>query len=283
MTDKDKLNIVENTEKPQPAVSNNIADALFSLLDDSGNEVVLDEHGQIPSIQIGGAGLIPLKEWAARNGISHATARQKAGRGAFLTARKVGRDWMISAAEPNTDHRIRLPQKEKLSPSDPVYTYKVLNYLHRLNLAHLPDIINENKSHRRYCNQILIGLRNNFSGNALRLFDLICDTMTIQEGADAYYIPHEEIMSVLDDEAWHTENNGSASNSAVTIDFKDYLNVLKNTVSDILRSAVELKINHQSQTLFMPWYHSVSWENTKLGGLYFIPSNFFKMIILELN
>lgn len=273
----------KNTTGADPAVSSNVADALFSLLDDSGNEVILDEHGQIPSIRIGGSDLIPLKEWAAKNGISHATARQKAGRGGFLTARKVGRDWMISSAEPNTDHRIKLPQKEKLSPSDPVYTYKVLNYLHRLNLAHLPDIINEDKSHRRYCNRILMSLRNNFSGNALKLFDLICDTMTIREGADAYYIPHEEIMSVLDDEAWHTENNGSDSNSAVTIDFKDYLNVLKNTVSDILRHSFELKINRQSQTLFMPWYHSVSWEDTQQGGFYFIPNNFFKMIVLELN
>ena len=87
----------KNTTGADPAVSSNVADALFSLLDDSGNEVILDEHGQIPSIRIGGSDLIPLKEWAAKNGISHATARQKAGRGGFLTARKVGRDWMISS------------------------------------------------------------------------------------------------------------------------------------------------------------------------------------------
>ena len=263
--------------------TNNVAEALFSLLDDSGNEVVLDEHGQIPSIQIGGSGLIPLKEWAERNGISHATARQKAGRGGFLTARKVGRDWMISAAEPNTDHRIKLPQKNKLSPSDPVYMYKLLNYLYRLNLGNLPDTVNENKSHINYCKRLFMQIRGGFTGNTLKLFDLICDKMTIQEGADAYYIPHEEIMSALDDEAWHTQNNGSASNSGVTIDFKDYLNILKNTASDMLSRCVELKVNHQTQTVFMPWYHSLSWENTRQGGLYFIPNNFFKMIILELN
>ena len=222
-------------------------------------------------------------KWAERNGISHATARQKAGRGGFLTARKVGRDWMISAAEPNTDHRIKLPQKNKLSPSDPVYMYKLLNYLYRLNLGNLPDTVNENKSHINYCKRLFMQIRGGFTGNTLKLFDLICDKMTIQEGADAYYIPHEEIMSALDDEAWHTQNNGSASNSGVTIDFKDYLNILKNTASDMLSRCVELKVNHQTQTVFMPWYHSLSWENTRQGGLYFIPNNFFKMIILELN
>ncbi|HIV16553.1 MAG TPA: hypothetical protein IAB17_01020 [Candidatus Alectryocaccobium stercorigallinarum] len=283
MTDINTLNIVGDKKEKNTAVSDNVAEALFSLLDDSGNEVILDENGQIPSLQISGGGLIPLKEWAARNGISPATARQKAGRGAFLTARKVGRDWMISAAEPNPDHRIKLPQKEKLSPSDPVYMYKLLNYLYRLNLGNLPDTVNENKSHINYCKRLFMQIRNNFSGNTLKLFDLICDKMAVQEGADAYYIPHEEIMSVLDDEAWHTENNGSSSNSAVTIDFKDYLNILKNTASDMLSRCVELKVNHQTQTVFMPWYHSLSWENTRQGGLYFIPNNFFKMIILELN
>jgi hypothetical protein len=283
MTDRNTLDIVDDTKNPQPAVSDNVADALFSLLDDSGNEVVLDEKGQIPSLQIAGSGLIPLKEWAARNGISAATARQKAGRGGFITARKVGRDWMISALEPNPDHRIKLPQKDKLSPSDPVYTYRLLDYLYRLNLGNLPDTVNENKTHINYCKRLFMQIRSGFTGNTLKLFDLICDKMTIQEGADAYYILHEEIMSVLDDEAWHTENNGSASNSGVTIDFKDYLNILKNTASDMISRCVELKVNHQTQTVFMPWYHSLSWENSRQGGLYFIPNNFFKMIILELN
>ncbi|MCD8189560.1 MAG: hypothetical protein LUD78_04960 [Clostridiales bacterium] len=49
--------------------------------------------------------LIPLAEYARRNGKDPATARQKAGRGAFYSARKVGRDWLISASEPWPDHR----------------------------------------------------------------------------------------------------------------------------------------------------------------------------------
>jgi hypothetical protein len=49
--------------------------------------------------------LIPLKEWAKAHGIDPATARQRAGRGAFETARKVGRDWLIDKDEELIDHR----------------------------------------------------------------------------------------------------------------------------------------------------------------------------------
>lgn len=48
---------------------------------------------------------IPLAEWAKKNNITPDTARQKAGRGALKTARKVGRDWVINEAEENTDGR----------------------------------------------------------------------------------------------------------------------------------------------------------------------------------
>lgn len=40
---------------------------------------------------------MPLAEWAKREGISAATARQKAGRGTLETVRKVGRDWVIAS------------------------------------------------------------------------------------------------------------------------------------------------------------------------------------------
>lgn len=53
------------------------------------------------------AQLIPLKQWAENHGISPATARQRAGRGAFETAIKVGRDWFISKDEPLVDHRLK--------------------------------------------------------------------------------------------------------------------------------------------------------------------------------
>lgn len=50
---------------------------------------------------------IPLTEWAKLHGINPATARQKAGRGMFKTARKSGRDWFINADEPNSDNRCK--------------------------------------------------------------------------------------------------------------------------------------------------------------------------------
>lgn len=49
--------------------------------------------------------LISLGEWAHIHGIDPATARQRAGRGAFKTARKIGRNWLIDEDEQLVDHR----------------------------------------------------------------------------------------------------------------------------------------------------------------------------------
>lgn len=49
--------------------------------------------------------LISLVEWAKKNGINPATARQRAGRGAFETAQKIGRNWLIDEDEELIDHR----------------------------------------------------------------------------------------------------------------------------------------------------------------------------------
>ena len=43
--------------------------------------------------------LIALTEWAKKHGISDSTARQRAGRGAFDTAQKIGGDWVIDSDE----------------------------------------------------------------------------------------------------------------------------------------------------------------------------------------
>ena len=51
--------------------------------------------------------LISLADFARKNGRDPATARQRAARGAFKTAVKVGRDWLIDDAEEWTDLRIR--------------------------------------------------------------------------------------------------------------------------------------------------------------------------------
>jgi hypothetical protein len=48
---------------------------------------------------------IGLAEYARMHGVAPATARQKALRGGFKTAKKLGRDWVISRSEPYSDLR----------------------------------------------------------------------------------------------------------------------------------------------------------------------------------
>lgn len=55
--------------------------------------------------------LISLREWAHKHGIHPDTARQRAGRGAFETARKIGRDWVIDSDEKLVDHRRKEEKK----------------------------------------------------------------------------------------------------------------------------------------------------------------------------
>jgi len=50
---------------------------------------------------------VTLKEWAQAHGIDPATARQRANRGAFETAEKIGDLWVIRKDEPHVDHRRR--------------------------------------------------------------------------------------------------------------------------------------------------------------------------------
>jgi len=57
--------------------------------------------------------LISLSEYAAKHGKDPATARQKALRGGFQTARKIGRDWVIEEDEPYSDLRERREDGEK--------------------------------------------------------------------------------------------------------------------------------------------------------------------------
>lgn len=49
--------------------------------------------------------MITLKEYAERHGRHPATVRQKALRGGFNTAAKLGRDWFIDEDEPYSDKR----------------------------------------------------------------------------------------------------------------------------------------------------------------------------------
>ena len=252
------------------------AAALFALLDEQGKEVVLDKEGQLPAEDT--SDLIPLKEWAERNGISPATARQKAGRGAFRTARKIGRDWMIWAAEANPDHRTRAVEEDRLALEGPVGIREVLNYLRVLNRSTLPDHWHREHDHREYCREIFFGLRGRFTGNAQKLFDLLCRAMEEEEKADIFFVSHDKAMSEFEDEAWVTSNLGSEEDAGVTIDFDDYLTVLQNAAEDLLASSIRLSVHHGQQTMILPWYHSLSWKRTSGDGIYFVPSDFFKVI-----
>ena len=51
--------------------------------------------------------LISLVEYAKLNHIETSTARQRAIRGAYKTARKIGRNWVIDQNEPHLDHRLK--------------------------------------------------------------------------------------------------------------------------------------------------------------------------------
>lgn len=51
--------------------------------------------------------MIPLKEYALRLGKNPQVVYQKAARGTFNTARKVGRDWFIDEDEPYQDRRLK--------------------------------------------------------------------------------------------------------------------------------------------------------------------------------
>ena len=50
--------------------------------------------------------LISIKDYAERTGLSHDNVRHKCQRGTYKTAQKIGRDWLIDDAEPDTDRRV---------------------------------------------------------------------------------------------------------------------------------------------------------------------------------
>ena len=55
--------------------------------------------------------LISLAEYAQIHGIDPATVRQRALRGSYKTARKIGRNWVIDKNEPHLDHRVKQEKK----------------------------------------------------------------------------------------------------------------------------------------------------------------------------
>lgn len=61
--------------------------------------------------------LISLAEYAAIHGRDPATVRQKALRGNFKTARKIGRNWLIDSEEEYIDGRKRSNDDQDTSAS----------------------------------------------------------------------------------------------------------------------------------------------------------------------
>lgn len=51
--------------------------------------------------------LISLVEYSAMHGKDHNSVRQRAKRGGFQTARKIGRNWVIDSEEPYGDNRVK--------------------------------------------------------------------------------------------------------------------------------------------------------------------------------
>lgn len=50
--------------------------------------------------------LVSITEYAKMHGKAPVSVRQKAARGGFKTAQKIGKTWVIDSAEPYTDERI---------------------------------------------------------------------------------------------------------------------------------------------------------------------------------
>ena len=244
---------------------------LFDLLDENGRVLTLDEKGQIPFAP--DEDLIPLKDWAQQNGISPATARQKAGRGSLRTARKIGRDWMVSRREVNPDNRTRqiLPGSE---PQDAAS--RVLYGLQLLDRSAVLDIREDASAHSEYCRNVFFKLRSSLTGNTRILFDLICDAMDDNPQGELFYISHAVLISNLKDEAFE----GADSHA---VDFADYLQALSNIAHDLMSHTIDLEVVKSGQTVVMSWYRSLSWVRKPDSGMHFVPSNFFRLIFYGLR
>lgn len=62
--------------------------------------------------------LISLAEYAKKNNKSQNAARDKANRGTFKTAQKIGRDWVIDSEEPWIDYRYKQTDEKGIDKDD---------------------------------------------------------------------------------------------------------------------------------------------------------------------
>ena len=58
--------------------------------------------------------LISISAYALLNNVEPVTVRAKCQRGGYLTARKIGRNWVIDKDEPYSDNRIKNEKYMKL-------------------------------------------------------------------------------------------------------------------------------------------------------------------------
>jgi hypothetical protein len=58
--------------------------------------------------------MITLREYAEKHGKAPVSVRQMAARGGFVTAVKIGRDWLIDENEPYPDGRIKSGKYKKI-------------------------------------------------------------------------------------------------------------------------------------------------------------------------
>ena len=90
---------------------------------------------------------ISLVEYAQRNGKEASTVRQKALRGGFKTARKIGRNWVIDEDEPYCDNRLRAediftPEADTLDDSERELILKYEQAKEDSGWRRYPDICN---------------------------------------------------------------------------------------------------------------------------------------------
>ena len=67
------------------------------------------------------------------------------------------------------------------------------------------------------------------------------------------------------------------------VDFEDYLDALSNIVHVLLSHTIDLKLYEAGQTIILSWFKSLTWSSSREDGVYFVPSDFFKLIFYGLG
>lgn len=111
--------LYENGEKESVAARdlqediNALERAIRILREEEGLDLDSKAHSDV-TVETEEGREITLAEWSRRNGIDPSTARHKAIKGGFDTARKVGGVWLINENEKNVDKRRKKIDKNKI-------------------------------------------------------------------------------------------------------------------------------------------------------------------------